>query len=229
MKNLPCPTFVESDASLSSAPDFEHQRWQRLFAGEDYFYGHEPGPLARRAVRYHRAFAARGTALDIGCGEGQDLAFLASCGYEVTGFDFIPAALDKARKILQTMSLNATICECDLRKMELNQQFDLVLASNSLQFLGNDAPECLNALKDAVAPGGVIGVSLFAREEGQNSVQGSVYFTTLNEILALFQNWQPLEATTLYQWNLSSGAAQPFVTLIARNIAPTRPALITFK
>lgn len=221
---LPCPTPLQTGAS-----DFEHQRWQRIFAGEDYYYGHEPGPLVRRAVRYHRAFAAGGTALDAGCGEGQDLTFLASCGYEATGLDFTPDAVDKARKLLQKINQQATVYESDLRNLDLNRQFDLVLASNCLQFLGNDAPNCLNALMQAVAPGGILAISLFARENGQKLTQGTLYFATLAELLTLFENWQPIEASTLYQWNLASGEAQPFVTLIARNVAPVRPALISLK
>ena len=71
--------------------------------------------------------------------------------------------------------------------------------------------------------------SLFARENGRKLTQGTLYFATLAELLTLFENWQPIEASTLYQWNLASGEAQPFVTLIARNVAPIRPALITLK
>ena len=67
----------------------EYQRWSAVFAGDDYYYGSEPGPVARRAVRYHRRYRPRGgTALDAGCGEGQDLAFLAEQGYVATGVEF---------------------------------------------------------------------------------------------------------------------------------------------
>src|SRR2546423_195422 len=60
----------------------EFQRWSAVYAGDQYYYGSEPGPVARRAVRYHRQYRPRGgTALDAGCGEGQDLAFLAERGY----------------------------------------------------------------------------------------------------------------------------------------------------
>ena len=38
-----------------------------------------------------------GTALDIGCGTGRQAAFLAEHGWEVTGFDVSPRAVDQAR------------------------------------------------------------------------------------------------------------------------------------
>lgn len=205
----------------SDAPDFERRRWERLFSGGDYYYGYEPGPLARRAVRYHRAFLKQGgSALDAGCGEGQDLAFLASCGYQATGLDFIPAGLDKARNLIQQIGMQATVREFDLRAFAAEQQFDLVMASNSLQFLGGHALPCLNGLMQSVAPGGVIALSLFAREAEQPAVNGTLFFATLAEMLARFENWQPLEATNLWQWNQATGETQPFVTLIARNTTP---------
>src|SRR5438477_490689 len=38
-----------------------------------------------------------GTALDIGCGTGDSSIYLAQHGWRVTGVDFVPKALDKAR------------------------------------------------------------------------------------------------------------------------------------
>ena len=76
----------------------EFQRWSAIYAGEEYYYGSEPGPVARRAVRYHRQYRPRGgTALDAGCGEGQDLAFLAARGYVATGVEFTVVSLSEPR------------------------------------------------------------------------------------------------------------------------------------
>src|SRR5262249_41360166 len=38
-----------------------------------------------------------GTALDVGCGTGDSSIYLAQHGWKVTGVDFVPKALDKAR------------------------------------------------------------------------------------------------------------------------------------
>jgi 2-polyprenyl-3-methyl-5-hydroxy-6-metoxy-1,4-benzoquinol methylase len=38
-----------------------------------------------------------GRAIDLGCGEGDNAIFLAQHGFQVTGIDFSPAAIDKAR------------------------------------------------------------------------------------------------------------------------------------
>ena len=203
------------------AVDAEMTRWSRAFAGEELFYGTDPGPVARRAVRYHRPYLPTGgTALDAGCGEGQDLAFLAEQGYRATGVEFTANGARKAERFLQARGFGGIVLEQDLRAWQPEQPYDLVLAVNSVQFLGEDAPAVLEKLMGTVAPGGVMGLSLFARRPEEATVYGTVWFTTLEEVLARFAGWQPLEAAQLWQWNTRSGEAQEFVTLIARKAPP---------
>lgn len=200
--------------------DLELHRWRSAFAGETYYYGDEPGPVARRAVRYHRPLMPRGgTALDAGSGEGQDVAFLAACGYEVTGVDFTPEGVEKTRRLVIPSS-QTTIVRANLRDWVPPRRYDLVIAVNVLQFLGPDAPNVLRKLQNATAPGGVFGFSAFAREADEPALQGTVYRWTPDELMRAFDQprlarWQPLETARLWQWR-SDGTSQPFVTLIAR-------------
>jgi SAM-dependent methyltransferase len=211
--------------------DHELNRWSRIFAGEEFYYGAEPGPVARRAVRYHRKFPGA-TALDAGCGEGQDLVYLAGLGYTATGVEFTPAGAEKARRLVVERGVSAEVIGQDLREFLApapgeERQFDLVLAVNSLQFLGRDASGCLDRLMARVAPGGVLGLSLFAREAHEAEVSSTLYFTTLEGLLQRFAGWQPLEAARVWQWNVTTNEPQPFVTLIARNAPPMRQGLVT--
>jgi SAM-dependent methyltransferase len=212
---IPAPTDVRERV------DAELQRWSRIYGGDEYYYGDEPGPVARRAVRYHRPYLPRGgTALDAGCGEGQDLAFLAERGYQVTGIDFTADGAAKAQRLLRDRGLTGEVMHQDLRELDRSRQYDLVLAVNSVQFMGGDAPECLDALQRVVAPGGVIGISLFGCERGTR-VGGTIFFTSLEALLERFPGWQPLEAAKLWQWSVATNEPQPFVTLIARKAPPT--------
>ena len=195
----------------------ELERWTRSFAEAEYLYGHDPGPVARRALRYHRPLIGHqgASALDVGCGEGQDLLFLAQSGYDATGLDFTENGLAKARHLLQENSCSAELVRADIAQWESEARFDLVLAVNSLQFLGAAAPRALQRTQNMVKPGGVIGLSMFARENADEAaLDGTIYRWTLDELLSNFATWQPFEAARLWQW--SGGDAQPFVTLIAR-------------
>lgn len=196
----------------------ELERWTRTFADSEYFYGHDPGPVARRAVRYHRPLVAasdKPTALDVGCGEGQDLLFLAQQNYDSTGLDFTETGIAKARVIVEDNGQHAELVRADILDWQAPKRFDLVLAINSLQFLGAQAPCALQRVKELVKPGGVLGLSMFARDDAATPpVEGSIYRWTLDELQMNFSDWQPFEAARLWQWNAEG--PQPFVTLIAR-------------
>lgn len=197
---------------------FELERWTRNFADSEYLYGHDPGPVARRAVRYHRPLVGqnqKSTALDVGCGEGQDLIFLAQQGYDSTGLDFTETGIAKARQIVEYNGERAHLVRADILDWQGETRFDLVLAVNSLQFLGADAPRALKRVQNLVAPGGVLGLSMFARDDAATPpVEDTIYRWTLEELQLNFTNWQSFEAARLWQWNAEG--PQPFVTLIAR-------------
>ncbi|HEX8463620.1 MAG TPA: class I SAM-dependent methyltransferase [Abditibacterium sp.] len=205
------PSSTEDDPSR----DPEFQRWSRLFSGSNFHYGYDPGPVARRAVRYHRPLLTRGgTALDAGCGEGQDVAWLVDCHYQVTGVEWTSEGLEKTRRLLAEKERRAHLIRADLRTWNSSDCFDLVLSINSLQFLGKDAPATLRRLQKMVAPGGVIGLSVFAREDAaEPALDGTLFRWTLDEIISNFHGWQPFEAARLWQWG--AAGPQPFITLIA--------------
>ena len=196
----------------------ELERWTRTFAGSEYFYGHDPGPVARRAVRYHRPLISphqAPTALDVGCGEGQDLLFLAQQHYNSTGLDFTETGIAKAREIVENNGERAKLVRADILDWQTSDKFDLVLAINSLQFLGAEAPRALQRVKELVKPGGIIGLSMFARDDAATPpAEGTIYRWTLEELQMNFTNWSPFEAARLWQW--AADGPQPFVTLIAR-------------
>lgn len=214
---------------MSASDQFE--QWNTRFAGAHYFYGHDAGPVARRAVRYHRALRTGGSAIDVGCGEGQDLAFLAACGYQASGIELTPNGVEKTQRLIEERGLSerAHVVQSDLRHYEAREEFDLVLAVNCLQFLGDDASAMLDRVIDLVAPQGVLGLSLFARSDEEDetapSVRDGVWFTTRREALITLaitslkgKSWQPLEAADLWQWPRAGESPQAFVTMIAQRL-----------
>ena len=58
--------------------------------------GHPLPKSLQDLVEGENALAA-GTALDIGCGTGDNSIYLAKHGWQVTGVDFVAKAVDKAR------------------------------------------------------------------------------------------------------------------------------------
>ena len=69
-----------------------------------------------------------GRALDIGCGTGTNLLYLARQGWEVTGVDFVPRAISTARRKLKGFS--PVLLTADVTKLvtlDLPGPFDLAL------------------------------------------------------------------------------------------------------
>jgi len=188
-----------------------------MFSGSSFYYGLEPGSVARRAIKYARSLSPHGgRALDAGCGEGQDLLFLAQNGYDALGLDFTEEGIEKARVLLGENGAHAKLEVTDLTQWQTDEKFDLVLAINCLQFTGEAAPSVLQKLQDKVAPGGVLGFSAFAREQESDSpLDGALYRFHVDELLTNFSAWQPFEAARLWQWGSDGSGPQPFVTLVA--------------
>lgn len=67
-----------------------------------------------------------GTALDLACGEGRNALWLARRGWDVTGLDFSPVAIDRAREVATREQLSATFDTVDLRHWNPTETFDLV-------------------------------------------------------------------------------------------------------
>jgi len=71
-----------------------------------------------------------GRALDLGCGTGTDAVYLAQHGWEVVGVDFVPKAIDIAKKRAHGAGLSPTFLVGDvtqLRQAGVTGSFDLLL------------------------------------------------------------------------------------------------------
>ena len=60
------------------------------------WHSEEPSPFLVKVIQERKK---AGTALDLGCGAGVFSIYLAKSGYQVTGLDFIPKALEMASQL----------------------------------------------------------------------------------------------------------------------------------
>ncbi|MDD7581295.1 class I SAM-dependent methyltransferase [Corynebacterium sp. 32222D000AT] len=110
-----------------------------------------------------------GTALDIGCGEGADVVYLASRGWHVVGIDLVDVAIERSQQLLAEqvpdVAARVQLEAIDFRDFSARgETFDLVSCHYST--LPAEA-ETLHALEDAVAPGGyLLFVHHYAEGEG---------------------------------------------------------------
>ncbi len=121
----------------------------------------ERGP-ARFLVENLDLLPERGKALDVAMGTGRNALFLASLGYEVTGVDISPVAVERCREEASRRGLQLEAICADLETYALPEEaFDIVLHFYYLQ------RDLCPALSRALRPGGVLVFETFTREQRQ--------------------------------------------------------------
>jgi thioredoxin reductase/SAM-dependent methyltransferase len=99
-----------------------------------------------------------GRAIDVGCGEGGDVIWLAQHGWDVTGMDFSPAGLERARQHAAEAGVadRTSFRVGDVRTWEPgDERWDLVTA-HYVHLPPEPMLDVVRRLASAVAPGGTL-------------------------------------------------------------------------
>lgn len=104
-----------------------------------------------RARNFRSHGLARGKLLDVGCGDGGFLNVARELGYKVSGFDFDPHAVEKAR----ARGLDAWVSDFDtaFEDIQLHGAFDVITLFDVLEHVPEPATFLLRA-KQLIKPGG---------------------------------------------------------------------------
>jgi SAM-dependent methyltransferase len=119
-----------------------------IYAGKPY--AHEARFVAER-------LPPPGRLLDLACGTGRHAAEFAKLGWDVTGVDYSPDLLERAR----ANAPDARLVEADMRELDLGEQFDAVTCLfDSIGYPQSDEGviAALSAARRHLAPGGVLAV-----------------------------------------------------------------------
>lgn len=93
--------------------------WNKFYKGND-----APSyPLHIYADFADKNLTFKGKVLDIGCGGGRNVAFLAASGYNVYGIDYTQTSVDMTRQRLKMANLTAKIEVGDVRNMPYQNDF----------------------------------------------------------------------------------------------------------
>ena len=70
------------------------QRFEQAYQGQAPWDTGRPQPAI---IKLAEAGQIRGSVLDVGCGTGENLLYLAARGHEAWGLDFVPVAIERAK------------------------------------------------------------------------------------------------------------------------------------
>lgn len=131
---------------------FEPAGWEERYSGEETIWSGNPNPQLVAEV----SGLTPGTALDVGCGEGGDVIWLARQGWRVTGADFSAIGLARAARHAEEAGVADRIDwqQIDARTFTADgRTYDLV-TTHFLHPPDGGMVEVTRRLADAVTPGG---------------------------------------------------------------------------
>lgn len=139
------------------------------------------------------------TVLDVGCGSGRNLLFLAAAGHSITGIDINESAIANMNEIIQKEDLfHANILVYDLNKpLSLKkEQYHFVFSTVSLQFLqAQRIPSLLQELQNATLKDGLHFMVFPIRSELYSLPASFSYLPDQDELYHYYQDcgWSILE------------------------------------
>jgi SAM-dependent methyltransferase len=118
-------------------------------------------------VRLAEAGEIRSPVLDVGCGTGENVLYLAGLGHDVVGIDIVPTAIDKAMRKLEERSLTAEFLVWDALKLHgLGRKFNTVIDSGFFHTLSDqERPDFVRELALVLNPGGTYFMMCFSEHE----------------------------------------------------------------
>ena len=128
--------------------------WAREYARtpNEYIWGTEPSAFAREVSAL---LPPRARVLELGCGEGRDSVFFATCGCEVTAVDVSLAGLRKAERLAREQGVEVRWIHGDLARRAVVGPFDLVYSCGAIHYVPRrERLRLFPRLKRLTRPGG---------------------------------------------------------------------------
>ena len=141
---------------------------QQLF--EQMYQGQAPWDTGRPQpdiIKLAEAGQIGGSVLDVGCGTGENLLYLAARGHEAWGIDFVPVAIERAKAKAAQRGVSAHLIVGNALELnKLGRQFDTVIDCGLFHsFADEERPLFVRGLAQVLQPGGLLHILCFSDEE----------------------------------------------------------------
>ena len=151
--------MLEPQSELNSYRGLHAAYYDLIYA--DKPYGREASFIGERVSRL-RGGAGPGSLMDVACGTGRHALELAAMGWRVTGIDYNPELLERARENAAQRGLGVAFLEQDMRELDVDgRPFDVVTCLFDSIGYGLEEgaiEEALRGMAKHLTPNGVLAV-----------------------------------------------------------------------
>lgn len=169
--------YPEADPNKKTAS----QLWEERYASESYLFGKEPVLLLKN---YH-SLLKPGKAIEIACGEGRNVVYLAQQGFQVEGIDCSKNAIEKGKKLASEKKTTAEfkVQNLDFFLMPL-MKYDSILMTYY-----RPQARFFSEIRRGLVAGGIFALEAYTTEQmkGQSAPNPNLNFEECykpNEVLA---------------------------------------------
>ena len=166
-------------------------------------------------VRLAESGQITGSVLDVGCGTGEHVLYLAGRGHDVTGLDSAPTAIKKAKAKAKQRGITADFVLGDALNLSIRRQFDTVIDSGLFHVFSDDErPHFRHGLEQVLRPGGTYFMICFSEKEPGDWGPRRV---TQAEIRSVFQDGWRTNYIQPSALEIIGGHAQAWLASISRS------------
>ena len=171
----------------------------------------KPRPILREYVE--KGLIKKGKALDICCGAGTNTVYLAEKGFEVTGIDISPTAIEYAKKKAAQAKVHVTFRVQNFLELPFDDgEFDFVFDMGCFHHVKvEDRPSFINGVHSVLKKGGSYMLTCFSYRNGR-----SWNHFTKRQISELFSGNFELGEFRHYPSVEGDGVARYFYTVLMK-------------
>jgi cyclopropane fatty-acyl-phospholipid synthase-like methyltransferase len=184
---------------------------------ESSYHGTPPWDIGRpqpAIVRLAESGKISGAVLDVGCGTGENILYLAQRGLVATGIDGAPTAIRKARAKAKARGLNVQFEIADALDLSPPARFDTVIDSGLFHVFSDDErPRFRESLGRVLRPGGTYFLMCFSEKEPGDWGPRRV---TQAEIRSVFRDGWRVNSIEASAFEINGGSIQAWLASISR-------------
>ena len=167
-----------------SEKEFFEEFYRNAKSREQLAWHHgEPNEQVKAAMETR---AESGSALDLGCGSGNDAVYMAKQGWDVTGVDFMPQALEMTAEYAAENNVSVRTFEADVVEWDSDEQFDLVLDSGLMHNMDRaKIPKYKRRILDWLKPDGDFVLAHWESRDNLDRLNGGPRRASKDQIVGL--------------------------------------------